>query len=98
MEFEIPKIFSVGGLTYEVSHHTELCNGDEYGHWNGSRCTIALAETAGGNVLSHDRKAQTFFHELTHAILDSIGEDDLNENEQFIDAFSNALYGAIKTM
>ena len=57
-----------------------------------------LANTAGGEKLSDERKAQTFFHELTHAVLDAIGEDELNENEQFIDAFSNVFYQALKTM
>lgn len=48
--------------------------------------------------MTEERKEQTFYHELTHAILDAIGEDDLNCNEQFVDAFSNVLYQAIKTM
>ena len=40
--------------------------------------------SSAGEELSEERKAQTFFHELTHAVLDAIGEDELNENEQFI--------------
>ena len=71
---------------------------EEYGHWDGTRCLILLAHGAGGEELSEERKAQTFFHELTHAALDAIGEDELNGNEQFIDAFSNVLYQALKTM
>lgn len=34
----------------------------------------------------------------THAVLDAIGEDELNDKERFIDAFSNVLYQALKTM
>ena len=98
MDFKIPTKFSVGGLDYRVEETGSLRYGEEYGHWDGSRCLILLAHRAGGEELSEERKAQTFFHELTHAVLDAIGEDELNENEQFIDAFSNLFYQALKTM
>lgn len=98
MDFRIPAKFSVGGLGYRVEEADSLRYGEEYGHWDGTRCLILLARRSGGEVLSEERKAQTFFHELTHAVLDAIGEDELNGNEQFIDAFSNVLYQALKTM
>ena len=98
MNFMIPQKFSVGGLNYEVKFDDSLRYGEEYGHWNGTTCTITLAHRAGGDMVSEERQKQTFFHELTHAVLDSIGRDELNEDEVFVDAFSNALYQAIKTM
>ena len=98
MDFRIPTKFSVGGLGYRVEETESLRYGEEYGHWDGTRCLILLAHRAGGEELSEERKAQTFFHELTHAVLDAIGEDELNGNEQFTDAFSNVLYQALKTM
>lgn len=98
MDFKIPTKFSIGGFDYRVEETASLRYGEEYGHWNGSKCSILLAKTAGGDELSEERKAQTFFHELTHAVLDAMGEDKLNENEQFIDAFSNLFYQALKTM
>ena len=84
MDFRIPTKFSVGGLGYRVDLGGSRRIGEEYGHWDGTRCLILLAHRAGGEELSEERKAQTFFHELTHAVLDAIGEDELNENEQFI--------------
>lgn len=97
MDFRIPTKFSVGGLVYRVEEAESLRYSEEYGHWDGTRCLILLAHGAGGEELSEERKAQTFFHELTHAALDAIGEDELNGKEQF-DAFSNVLYQALKTM
>lgn len=94
----IPKKFSVGALDYKVEIVENLRYGEEFGHWDGTTCTIRIAKTAGGEPLSDRRKEQTFFHELIHAVLDSIGEDELNENEQFIDAFSNALSHAFNSM
>jgi len=98
MNFEIPQFFSVGGLDYKILHEESMRYGEEYGHWNGTTCTIHIAETAGGEKLTEERKQQTFFHELIHAVLDAIGEDDLNDNERFVDALSSALYQTIKTM
>lgn len=65
MDFRIPTKFSVGGLDYRVEETGSLRYGEEYGHWDGSRCLILLAHRAGGEELSEERKAQTFFHELT---------------------------------
>lgn len=98
MDFNIPTKFSVGGLDYRVEKVGSLRYGGEFGHYNGTTCVIHIAETAGGAALTEERKGQTFCHELTHAILDAIGEDELNGNEQFVDAFSTVLYQAIKTM
>ena len=98
MKFEIPQFFSVGGFDYKVIHVDSLRYDEEYGHWNGTTCTIHIAKTAGGEKLTEERTQQTFFHELTHAALDAIGEDDFNANERFVDALSSALYQAIKTM
>lgn len=98
MDFNIPTKFSVGGLDYRVEKVGSLRYGEEFGHCCSADCTIHIAATAGGKVLTEERKEQTFCHELTHAILDAIGEDELNGNEQFVDAFSNVLYLIIKTM
>lgn len=98
MKFTIPNTFSVGGLNYNVIFEEFLRYGEEYGHWDGTKCTIHIAKTAGSEEMTEERKQQTFFHELIHAALDAIGEDELNDNEQFIDALSNVLYQAIKTM
>lgn len=40
----------------------------------------------------------TFWHELTHAILDRMGKTDLNDSEEFVNTFSAFLSGAIDTM
>lgn len=38
---------------------------------------------------------QTFWHELTHCILDAMCESDLSANEKFVSVFSGFLYEAI---
>jgi hypothetical protein len=40
---------------------------------------------------------ETFWHELTHCILHNMGEDELNNNERFVEEFSYRLARAIRT-
>lgn len=44
---------------------------------------------------SDTSKEQTFWHELTHCILDAMCENDLSANEKFVSVFSGFLYEAI---
>lgn len=52
MDFNIPTKFSVGGLDYRVEKVGSLRYGAEFGHYNGTTCTIHIAETAGGAALN----------------------------------------------
>jgi Zn-dependent peptidase ImmA (M78 family) len=38
-------------------------------------------------------RIQSFFHECVHAMLDEIGESELFQDEDFVDAFSKQIYG-----
>ena len=40
-------------------------------------------------------KVNTFYHELTHCILDTMGETELSENEKFVCSFSGFLTEAM---
>lgn len=40
-------------------------------------------------------KHNTFYHELTHAILDTMGEKDLSGNEKFVSCFGGFLADAM---
>lgn len=44
------------------------------------------------DVISQDTLDQTFYHEVVHAILDTIGEHELSANEKFVQQFSVLLH------
>jgi hypothetical protein len=46
---------------------------------------------------SYTSKLNTFYHELTHAILKTMGEYELNNNERFVCTFSSLLTEAIRS-
>lgn len=47
---------------------------------------------------SKESMTNTFYHELTHSILDTMGEFDLSKNEKFVSTFSSFLNEALGSM
>lgn len=59
--------------------------------------TIKIANNYKGRPQSDGSKVNTFYHELTQLILDTMGEFELSTNEKFVSTFSSFLTGALKT-
>lgn len=97
MNFNIPKKLVVGGIDYVVNIKDVLNYNQYFGYWR-PQGTIDIARGVEGDRVSESRMRCTFWHELTHAILDRMGRTDLNESEEFVNTFSAFLSGAIDTM
>ena len=97
MELKIPKKFKVGGVDYEVRLVEHCGTDDDFGLWR-PQGIIEIANQSGGYDISESKKKQTFFHELTHAILFTMRKDDLNDDESFVNTFSSFLTEAINTI
>lgn len=92
----IPKSFTVGGQDIEVAI-VESIPCDKLGEctlWNGN---MSIAKTYKGYPQTQSSKNNTFFHELTHLILDTMGEYELSQNEKFVSTFSGFLTEAIRS-
>ena len=98
---KIPKEVVVGQTPHlvctkkSIVHKNSVCRG----FFNEDERTIDIAQ---GNPLQGykydaDERANTFWHELTHAILYDMNELKLNADERFVTEFSNRLDQAIKT-
>lgn len=97
MKFNIPKKMVVGGIDYIINIKDVLNYSGDFGFWQ-PQGVIDIARGVEGDRVSESRMEATFWHELTHAILDRMGRNDLNENEGFVNTFSAFLSGAIDTM
>lgn len=97
MKFNIPKKMVVGGIDYIINIKDVLNYSGDFGFWQ-PQGAIDIARGVEGDRVSESRMRATFWHELTHAILDRMGRNDLNENEGFVNTFSAFLSGAIDTM
>ena len=92
----IPSKFTVGGQDIEV-RLVEACESSKLGTCSVAEGVINIAKTFSGREQSESSRENTFYHELTHAILDTMGEHDLSDNEKFVCAFSGFLTEAIRS-
>lgn len=85
------KKFKLGGKEFNVELVRSIDDtglGRTYSMLN----KIKIAETWQNFELENTGKEQTFYHELVHAILDELGENELSANERFVQSFSVLLY------
>jgi hypothetical protein len=97
---KIPKEVVIGDTPHQIRTKKHLvvgktlCRGsfDEGNH----TITIAQGNTERGYTYNADERSNTFWHELTHAILYDM-DCKLTHNEKFVTAFADRLDQAIKT-
>jgi hypothetical protein len=90
---KIPKKFKLFHHTIIVIEKEKLNSHDaKWGQINFARKELLLDKN-----LEADFKEQTFLHELTHLIFDSLSEDELAKNEKLVNNFSELLYQAFET-
>lgn len=98
---KIPKHVVVGKTKVRVNKVHSLMVGKDAcrgGYdWDKQEISIASNTPSGMHKYSASDKANTFWHELTHAILHDMGRDKLNKDEAFVTAFADRLDQAIKT-
>lgn len=97
---KIPKQVTIGQTPHLVRTEKQIVVGNTvcHGSFDEDTHTISIAK---GNPLrgykyDADEQSNTFWHELTHAILYDMG-NTLTHDEKFVTDFSNRLDQAIKT-
>ena len=97
MEYKkIPSKFQVGGQEVEV-RPVERCEDNTIGSCMLASGYIEIAEKhSKDSIQSQTSKENTFYHELTHAILRTMGKTELNDDESFVCCFSGFLTEAMK--
>lgn len=97
MEYKkIPSKIRLGGQDAEIKS-VERCAGNAVGECHIYEGYIEIA-----NIFNKDQKQSdtskrnTFYHELVHSILLTMGEHDLNENEKFVCCFAGFLTDAME--
>jgi len=93
MKFKIPREIDIAGQTFQVIQDPSIqklagCCGQT--HFDEGVIVI-------NPELRPDTRNVTYFHELTHAILMTMGASDLNKDEAFVDTFGNLLWQSFKT-
>ena len=92
----LPCEFQLMGNTVKIRLVKKLIahDGDGLdGHWIPDN---NLIEVNSSNC--EDNQNATLWHEVTHAICDCIGEEEISKNERFVEAFGQALNQVMKTL
>lgn len=88
----LPKTIEVGKTIYKINEPREMhkCLGQiDFG-----KKTISVATHAGRYRLADGERSDSFWHELTHAILNDM-DHPLTRDEKFVTAFARRLNDAI---
>jgi hypothetical protein len=90
----IPKKVKVGDKWYKINK-VEVIAGCK-GNVTYADKTIRIASRSANYAYSKDEQVNTFWHELTHAILYDM-DNKLEKDEKFVKAFADRLHNAIKS-
>ena len=92
---KIPKSFQVGGTKIEV-RRVGRCDDNVFGSCFLGAGYIEIAETVNrDDKQSDDSKRNTFYHELIHSVLDTMGWSELSKDEKFVNTFAGFLTEAM---
>ena len=94
---KIPSHIKVGGQEIEIKV-VERCDDNNAGQCCLCSGLIEIADKFGRDMVQSDSsKINTFYHELTYAILKTmVGEYDLNDSENFVRCFAGFLTDAME--
>ena len=93
---KIPEFYKVGGQLMEV-RQIERCDGNDLGSCFLAGGYVEIADKCNkDDTQSESSKVNTFYHELTHSILKTMGNDELNNDEKFVCTFSSFLTEAME--
>jgi hypothetical protein len=105
-KIHIPKEFTLFGHKYEVRLEDDLFEKENcYGNADEDLKLIRLQNIGEATrkyeedgkiynskiVITENTLAETFFHEMVHIILDATGEEDLSENEKFVNIVAKCM-------
>ena len=87
---KIPKKIRIGGQVLEVTE-PEKFEDSKLGRCCLANGYIKIAKTFDGLQQSESSKLNTYWHEVLHAILDTMGRSDLSNDEVFVCSFAGFL-------
>lgn len=82
-KFDVEVLLSVAGRTGLLQYHNRLY--------------VSRTSADGRRWRTPYKMAETFWHEVTHAILDDMGESTLSSNERFVTRFAQRLNRMVHT-
>ena len=92
---KIPNKIRIGGQDIDVCI-VERIENDKLGQICVAEGKMLIADNFSTNKQSETSKVNTFIHEVVHGILDTMGENEMSQNEKFVCTFSSFMVDVIE--
>lgn len=92
---KIPGKIRIGGQDIDVCI-VERIEGEKLGQICLAEGKILIADNFSTKKQSETSKVNTFIHEVVHGVLDTMGENEMSENEKLVCTFSSFLVDVIE--
>ena len=92
---EIPGKIRIGGQDIDVCI-VERIEGEKLGQICVAEGKMLIADNFSTSKQSESSKVNTFIHEVVHGILNTMGENEMSENEKLVSTFSSFLVDVIE--
>ena len=97
-KYDIPKEFELMGVTWTVIFDNKKPNdSNAAGICEFNRSVITIGTKNEYGKYSADQIKTSFYHELTHAILDTLHERKLSSNEKLVEGIGALIWQFVKT-
>jgi len=89
----VPRKFKLLGIEYTVSviSSRDWKRPRVVGYLDAEKCHIQIKKARG------DVTEQTFWHEVAHVMLTTMGREDLSSNEEFVDLLASMIHQVLAT-
>ena len=84
------KKINIMGVDYKIKYVDKVNDEDGWGQIDNSTTTIRI-----NSSLSKQNIYNTLLHEITHCLLYKLGKPKLSSKEDFVEAFSNAIFDTL---
>lgn len=93
----VPKRCTLGGVEFTTKFVKDVENNDNYTRIKFSSGIINISETVSGQNQCHTQIQNSYFHELSHGILDMMGHFELSNDEKFVQGLGNMIFEFIRS-
>ena len=92
---KIPSKIRIGGQDIDVCI-VERIEGEKLGQICVAEGKMLIADNFSTSKQSESSKVNTFIHEVVHGILDTMGENEMSQNEKLVSTLSSFLVDVIE--
>ena len=93
----IPNKFTLGGTEYSVKIEDSSIDNAVVAQVSYPEALVSISSRSKGKQCTADYMEASFYHELVHAMLETMGKQALSEDEELVEGLANQLHQFMKT-